>query len=91
MDPHLVGAEPLDVGAEVVEQLDHRLDVADARHVRQRHRLVGEQARGEDRQRAVLVPGRADAAVERPAALDDERLGHGLAVSVAAMGQRGTT
>ena len=40
------------------EQLEHRVDVADARHVRQRHRLVGEQARGEDRQRAVLVPGR---------------------------------
>ena len=57
------------------EQLDHRLDVADPRHVRQRHRLVGEQAGGEDRQHAVLVPGGADAARERMAALDHERLG----------------
>ena len=46
----------------------------DARHVRQRHRLVGEQARGEDRQRAVLVPGGADASAERATALDHERL-----------------
>ena len=54
------------------EQLEHRLDVADARDVRERDRLVGEQARGEDRQRAVLVPGSANAAVERVSALDDE-------------------
>ena len=44
----------------------------------QHDRLVGEQARGEDRQRAVLVPGGADAAVERAAALDHERLHGGL-------------
>ena len=62
VDAHLVRAGPLDVGAEVGEQLEHRLDVADPRHVRERHRLVGEQARGEDRQRAVLVPRGADAA-----------------------------
>ena len=43
--------------------------------LRERHRLVGEQARGEDRQRAVLVPGGADPAAERMTALDDERLG----------------
>ena len=35
------------------EQLDHRLDVADPRHVRKRHRVVGEQARGEDRKSVV--------------------------------------
>ena len=34
--------------------------------------LLREQAGGEDRQRAVLVPGGADAAVERARALDDE-------------------
>ena len=54
-------ARPRRVGAEVGEQLEHRVDVADARHVRQRHRLVREQAGGEDRQRAVLVAGGADA------------------------------
>ena len=59
VDADLVRARPLDVGAELGEQRDHRLDVADPRHVRERHRLVGEQAGREDRQRAVLVPGRA--------------------------------
>ena len=41
-------------------------------------RLVGQQARGEDRERAVLVPRDGDPAVERPAALDHERLGNGF-------------
>ena len=36
---HLVRADPLDLGAEVVEQLDHRLDVADPRDVRERDRF----------------------------------------------------
>ncbi len=36
--------------------------------------LLGEHARGEDRQRAVLVPGRAQRAGERHAAFDDELL-----------------
>ena len=40
----------------------------------QPHRLGGEHGRGEDRQRAVLVPGGADGARERPTAFDDERL-----------------
>ena len=52
---------PLDVGAEIGEQREHRVDVADARDVAQHDRLVGEQARGEDRQRAVLVAGGPDA------------------------------
>ena len=39
--------------------------------------LVCEQARGEDRQRAVLVSGGADAAVEWVSALDDEGLRRG--------------
>ena len=74
VDAHLVRARPDRVGAEVGEQLDHHLDVADARQVRQPHLLGGEHGRGEDRQGAVLVPGRADRAGERATALDDERL-----------------
>ena len=46
---HLVRARPVGVGPEPHEQLDHRLDVADPRDVAQGHRLVGEQAPGEDR------------------------------------------
>ena len=54
-DAHLVRPGPFHVGADVGEQLDHRLDVADARDVRERDGPVGEQARRQDRQRAVLV------------------------------------
>ena len=52
------GLGPRRIGADVDEQLDHRLDVADPRDVRQRHRLGREHGRGEDRQRAVLVAHR---------------------------------
>ena len=76
VDPNLVRAGPFDVCTEVGEQLDHRLDVANARHVRQAHLLGGEHARGEDRKRAVLVARGPHRAAQRPAALDDEGL-HG--------------
>ncbi len=59
VDADLVRARPLDVGSEVGEQLDHRLDVADARNVRQPHLVRRERARRENRKRAVLVPRRA--------------------------------
>ena len=78
VDADLVPARPLNVRAELGEERDHRLDVADARHVRERHRFVGEQAGREDRQGAVLVPGRGDPAVQRMPALDHERLGNGF-------------
>ena len=55
-------ALPVDAHAEVGEQLQHRLDVADARDVVQHHLLVGEQAAGEQRQRRVLVAGGHDRA-----------------------------
>src|SRR5262245_14875190 len=52
----LVRAGPLHVDPEGGDELEHRLHVADARDVRERHRLGGEEAGGEDRQRPVLVP-----------------------------------
>ncbi len=61
-DAHLVRPGPFHLGADVGEQRDHRVDVADARHVRQRHGPFGEQARREDRQRAVLVSRGPDGA-----------------------------
>jgi hypothetical protein len=72
VDVHLVRSGPARVGAEIAEQLEHRVDVADARHVGEHDGLVGEQARGEDRQRAVLVSCGANATAERVRALDDE-------------------
>ena len=74
VDANLVRPGPLRARARAGHQLEHGLDVADARDVREHHRLFGEQAGGEDRQGTVLVPGGADAALERISTLDDESL-----------------
>ena len=73
-DAHVVRADPLDLGAEVDEKVDHREDVEDARHVVQDDLVLGEEARSEDRQRTVLVSRGANAAVERARTLDHERI-----------------
>ena len=77
IDADVVLGSQLDVGADVHEQLDHRLDVADPRDVRQLHRLGCERARRQDREGAVLVPGGADRPAEGPPALDHEGLHSG--------------
>ena len=64
--------------AEVGEQREHRLHVADARDVGEHDPLLGEQAGGQERQGRVLVAGGHDGAGQRHAALDDE-LFHGRA------------
>ena len=74
VDTNLVRARPGRVGAEIDEQLDHHLDVADPGQVGEAHLVGGEHGRGQDRQGTVLVPGRANGAGERTTALDDERL-----------------
>ena len=74
VDADVVRPGPLDLRAEIREQLDHRLDVADARDVRELDRLVREQAGGENREGAVLVARGADPAVQRNRTLDHERL-----------------
>ena len=74
VDAYLVRPRPGGVGAEIDEQLDHHLDIANPGHVREPHLLRGEHGRGENRQGAVLVPGRTDRAGERATTLDDERL-----------------
>ena len=60
--------------ADAREDREHRVDVADPRDVAEHDLLVGEHGGGEDRERAVLVPGRHDRAGERRAAFDDELL-----------------
>ena len=74
VDAHLARPEALHVDAEPLDELEHRVDVEDRRDVRERHRRVREQAGRDDRQRRVLVAGGPDAAVQRLAALDHERL-----------------
>ena len=70
---HRVLAQPLDVDAERDDQLDHLLDVPDARDVLERHRVGGQQAGCEDGERGVLVAGRAHGTREGRAALDQKR------------------
>ena len=67
-------AAELHVHAEIDGEVEHRRDVEDRRHVPEDDGLVRQEARGDDRQRRVLVPRGADGAAERPAALDHERL-----------------
>jgi hypothetical protein len=71
VDVEPVALRPFRLHAERLDQLDERLDVADARDVRQRDRVLGEQRGGDDRQRRVLVARRADRAGERAPALDE--------------------
>jgi hypothetical protein len=78
VDGDLVLAAPLDPRSEVLEQPDHRVHVADARHIAQHDLLLGEEAGREQGQRGVLVPGRGHGARQRDAAFDDELL-HGRA------------
>ena len=74
VDRERVAGRPLGAGADGLDELDERLDVADARDVLEVHRVLAEERRGDDRQRGVLVAGGADAAGERVPALDDELL-----------------
>ncbi len=67
-----VALAAVDVDAEVLEQHEQRLRVADPRHVVEHDLLVGEQAGGEERQGRVLVSGGDDGARERHPAFDDE-------------------
>ena len=72
----LVGTDLADADADVVEQREHRVHVADVRDVFEDHLLVGEQACGQDRQGRVLVAAGRDCSRERSAALDDKPFGH---------------
>ena len=72
-----VGLGPLDRHAEVGEQVEQGLRVADPRHVVQGHPLLGEQRASQQRQRGVLVSGGHDGAGQRHAAFDHELLHRG--------------
>ncbi len=50
LEAKLVVGAPLGLDADALQDRDLRLGVADPRHVREQDLLVGEQARGEDRQ-----------------------------------------
>ena len=67
-----VAAAPVHVRARRGDELDERLDVANARNVLERDRMLGEERRADDRQRGVLVSRRANGSGELPSPFDDE-------------------
>ena len=69
---HLVLAAPGDAAAQPGDDLEHRVDVADARDVAEAQLRVGQHRGRDQRERAVLVARRDDGAGERRAAVDDE-------------------
>ncbi len=73
-EAELVVAEPLDGDAELGEDRDLGLGVADPRDVAEDQILLGQQACCEDRQRRVLVAGGDDLPTEGNAALNHEVL-----------------
>ena len=78
VDAHLVRADPVGLRARAANEGEHRVHVADPRHVFELHRLAREQRRGEDRQSGVLVAGSLHAPRERVPSLDHERLSQGV-------------
>jgi hypothetical protein len=61
-----------DLDAEAGQERQQHLDVPDPGQVAERDRLVGQQRRGEDRQRRVLVAGRRDRARQPVSTLHQE-------------------
>src|SRR5438128_2519106 len=76
---HGVRTEPAHFRAEMRQQREHRLDVADVRHVVDAAGPIGEQRCLEDRKDRVLVAGRADRAFHGAAARDRKGGRHGSA------------
>ena len=62
MDRQRIAIPPFDRGADGADQLGQRFGVTDARHVSQRNGVFGQQSRGHDGQRRVLVAGGLDRA-----------------------------
>jgi len=60
VDAHVVRPDPVRVRPDVAQEGEHRIHVPDTRDVLEVDGLVREQAAGQDRQRRVLVAGRAD-------------------------------
>ena len=71
VDCQRIACFPFGGSADRADQFDQRFGVADARHVFQRDRMLGEQSGGDDRQRGILVAGRLDRPREPVAALND--------------------
>ena len=68
----LVLVTPGHAHAEILEQRQHRVDVADPRHVADHELFLGEDRCGQDREGGVLVPRRDDRPGQRVPALDHE-------------------
>jgi hypothetical protein len=93
VDQQRVPLLPLRADAGRPDQFNKRLDVPDARHILESHRLVHEERGGDDGKRGILVPRWADGAGERVPAFYDilqcgyERSVNSRCVTAARMGR----
>ena len=65
-------SDAVDLCAHIEEKSAHHLDIRDARHVGEDARLIGQQARRNQRQRGVLVAFDVETAVQAMTAFDDQ-------------------
>ncbi len=82
-DFQLVAAEPTGFRAHGLNEFDECLDIANARHIGQMHDLIGQQCRGNNRQRRILIAAGLDLARKTMPSLDNilnffmwQRFGH---------------
>ena len=75
--PDQIGPDPFGGGAEIHEELEHGLDIPDARDVVELHGAVGEDGAGENRQRGVLVAGGPDRPAQRTTTAHEKTWRHG--------------
>jgi hypothetical protein len=71
VDSECIARRPFGGGADRTDQFDQGFSVANARHVVEDDRMLGEQGCRNDRQRRVLVAGRLNRTGEALAALDN--------------------
>jgi hypothetical protein len=76
VDADHVLLEPLHGCAQPLEDLQHHPHVLNVGQVAQRHRIVSQQARRQDRQRRILVSARPDRPFQPAATLDYESFSH---------------
>jgi hypothetical protein len=74
VDPQLVLADPIGVGAEVAQHLQNELDVGDARRVGNRAGLAAHDGRGHELEDGILGAGDRHGPAQGRATLDDEGL-----------------
>ena len=81
----------LAVAPEIEQDVEHRLHVADARHIVDPHRAIGKDRSGDHGKGGVLVASRANGAAQRLATGHNESWCHGAKLVVTTAGRKRPT